>query len=155
VRKHPPRSPGAVVGVASEKEVLVLHAADALPFLEALDEHNVAGKQLHLSDGRLTIVVSRENLHQEQRLRAALTDRFGDGWRLVESVGAVSVVGAGINASFQNVRRGTAVLVDLGVKEAGLATSSFRITWLIDRARVDDAVRGLHQAFIETREPLP
>jgi aspartate kinase len=154
VRKHPPRRPGTVVGVASEKDVLVLHADRPMPFLRALDEHNVAGKQLHLSDGRLTIVVSRENLHEEQRLRAALADRFGDGWRVVDSLGAVSVVGAGINASFENVRRGTSVLEGLELAVPGVATSSFRITWLIDRSRIDDAVRLLHTTFIEIKDPV-
>ena len=30
-----------------------------------------------------------------------------------------------------------------------VATSSFRITWMIDRDRIDDAVRSLHRAFLE------
>ena len=36
------------------------------------------------------------------------------------------------------------------------ATSSFRITWMIDRARLDDGVRLLHRTFIEERtQPVP
>ena len=70
--------------------------------------------------------------------------RFGNRVRLVDTHGAVSVVGAGINASFENVRRGTAALAATGSPVDGVATSSFRITWLIDRARLDDAVRLLH-----------
>jgi aspartokinase len=31
----------------------------------------------------------------------------------------------------------------------GIATSSFRITWMIDRERIDEAVRLLHATFIE------
>ena len=85
VRRHPPRTPGTVVGVASEREVLVLQAhadrsgkAFALQdVLELLDQHHVAGKQLHVSDDRLTLIVSRENLHEEARVREALAARFG------------------------------------------------------------------------------
>jgi aspartate kinase len=45
VRKHAPRVPGTVVGVASERDVLVLHAdSDALTVLALLDEHGVGGK---------------------------------------------------------------------------------------------------------------
>jgi aspartokinase len=36
-----------------------------------------------------------------------------------------------------------------GVSIAGIATSSFRITWMIDRARLDDSVRLLHRTFME------
>src|SRR6185295_4318915 len=45
VRRYPPRSPGTVVGVASERDVLVLEADVAgHELLSFLDEHHVAGK---------------------------------------------------------------------------------------------------------------
>jgi aspartate kinase len=132
----------------------------ALRVLEELDRHHVSGKQLHVSGDRLTLVVSRENLHEEPRVRAALAARFGDDVRIADTLGALSVVGAGINASFENVRRGSAALSAHGIGIDGLATSSFRITWMIDRARLDDAVRLMHASFVEQRrdsgsEPIP
>jgi aspartate kinase len=155
VRRHPPRQPGTVVGVASERDVLLLTmtgGADAFAphdVLALLDEHRVAGKQLHVSGDRLTLVVSRENLHGEARLREALGAQFGDRVRVVDDLGAISVVGAGINASFDNLRRGSNALAATGASIAGIATSSFRITWMIERAGLDDAVRLLHATFIE------
>ena len=91
--------------------------------------------------------MSRENLHAEAQLREALAARFGDAVRIADTLGAISVVGAGINASFDNVRRGSAALRRSGATIEGIATSSFRITWMIDRARLDDAVRLLHRTF--------
>ncbi len=160
VRQHPPRAAGTVVGVASEKDVLVVEAADAggshAAFLERLDAHHVAGKQLHIAGDRLTLVVSRDNLHEEARVRSDIAAQFGDRVRFVDTLGAVSVVGAGINSSFENVRRGAAALTRTGIGAYATATSSFRITWMIDRARVDDAVRLLHRTFIEEqRTPVP
>jgi aspartate kinase len=155
VRRNAPRAPGSVAGVASERDILVLHAeADPQDVLAFLDDHKVGGKQLHVADMRLTLVLSRENLHQEARFRAELTERFGDRVRLTDTLGAVSVVGAGINASFENVRRGTAAMAEERIAAGGLATSSFRITWLIDRSRLDDAVRLLHKTFIESQPAL-
>ena len=169
VRRHPPRMPGTVVGVASEKDVLLFGmeregfsranaASDsrspeklALEMLEELDQHHVAGKQLHVSGDHLALVVSRENLHEEPRVRAALAARFGDAVRIADTLGALSVVGAGINASFDNVRRGSAALAADGIAVNGIATSSFRITWMIARARLDDAVRLMHATFIESQ----
>jgi aspartate kinase len=150
VRRHPPRQPGAVVGVASEHDVIVITMAGVGPgdLLALLDEHRVAGKQLHVAGARLTLVGSRENLHAEARLREALTDRFGAAVAIADTLGAVSVVGTGINASFENVRRGSVTLAGSGVTIEGVATSSFRITWMIDRARLDEAVRLLHATFI-------
>jgi aspartate kinase len=154
VRRYPPRMPGIVVGVASEKDVLVLSASgNAERVLTALDEHRVAGKQLHIADGRLSVVVSRENLHEEARVREALRAQFGDTVRIADALGAVSAIGAGINASFHNLRCGSDALAAAGISATGIATSSFRITWTIDRSTLDDAVRQLHRTFIEAQQP--
>ncbi len=161
VRRHAPRMPGSVVGVASERDVLMLHAGGgtgkATPpqeVLALLDQHHVAGKQLHAAGDRLTLVLSRENLHEEGRVREELARAFGDSVRVQDGLGALSVVGAGINASFDNVRRGSAALAAHGLAVEGLATSSFRITWMVDRERLTDGVRLLHHTFIEEQRPL-
>ncbi len=155
VRKHPPRMPGTVVGVASEKDVIVIEfqGGSAPLLLELLDRHRVSGKQLHAAADRLTLVVSRENLHEEERVRAALASQFGGAARVIDTLGATSVVGAGINASFENVRRGSAALASVGIDSGAVATSSFRITWMIDRSRIHDAVRLLHRTFLEGQPP--
>jgi aspartate kinase len=175
VRRFPPRLPGAVVGVASERDVLVMHTPPgerlaagegsrerpgpaerlALEVIGFLDDHRVAGKQLHLLNGHLAVVVSRENLHEEGRVREAIASRFGGSVRIVDTLGALSVIGAGINASFENMRRGSAALIGAGIDISGVSTSSFRITWMIDRASLDDAVRLLHRTLIEKSEPVP
>jgi aspartate kinase len=158
VRRYAPRQPGTVVGVASERDVLLL-SCDGIPagapdLLALLDEHKVAGKQLHAAGNRVAVVISRENLHDEARVRAVLAAQFGDRARVADHLGALSVVGAGINASFDNVRRGSSALAAAGITVEAVATSSFRITWMIDRARLDEAVRLAHRTFIESQETL-
>ena len=75
--------------------------------------------------------------------------------RLIDGLAAVSVVGAGINATYDNVRAGIETLArDSASRRAGIATSSFRITWMVPRDRTDDAVRALHARFIESQRPL-
>ncbi len=158
VRKFAARPPGTVVGVASEKDVFVLQATGiAQELFEFLDAQEVCGKQLHTArfDGAaddLTMVLSRENLHGEARLRSGLAERFGAAVRLVDGLGAVSAIGAGINTSYRNVRAGSAALVSSG-PVFGISTSSFRITWLVPLPTVDDAVRALHRTFIEAAGP--
>jgi aspartate kinase len=157
VRQHPPRLPGTVVGVASERDVIVLESSvEPADLLALLDSMQIAGKQLsHLSTNgadHLTLVLSRDNLHQEALLREALTGRFADRVRMNGDLSAVSVVGAGINASFDNVRRGAEALRLAGSGPRGVATSSFRITWMVPRATLESSVRALHRTFLE--EPL-
>ena len=156
VRKHPPRQPGTVMAVVSESDVLVLTAAgpaaeDMLGFLE---ERGVCGKQLHSAtfggagDG-LTLVLSRENLHGEKSLRGDLEAIFAAGVQLIDGLGAVSAIGAGINNRYKNLLAGSTCLRAAGIKANGVATSSFRITWLIERARLTEAVRTLHAHYLE------
>jgi aspartate kinase len=160
VRKFAAKPPGTVVGVASEKDVFVLEATDCHGDLFVfLDEQEVCGKQLHLTafngpSVSLSMVLSRENLHDEERWRARLAERFCDSVKLYDGLGAVSVIGAGINTSYKNVRHGEAALTHFGIR--GVSTSSFRITWLLPLASVDDAVRALHATFIEAvPHPVP
>ena len=82
VRRHPPRQPGTVVGVASERDVL----RDARRRRRRRGDAARAARRAQASPAssctstgdRLTLVVSRENLHDEARVRAALAARFGD-----------------------------------------------------------------------------
>ena len=151
--------PGTVAGVASERDVLVLQASgDADALLAVLDGAASAGsnctsqRSVGGADGT-TLVVSRENLHNEDRLRRELAAAFGGDATLIDGLGAVSVVGAGINATYENVRRGSGCLKEAGIETFGVATSSFRATWLVRRDALDDAVRRLHRTFIEISPP--
>jgi aspartate kinase len=159
VRRNAPRMPGTVAGVASERDLLVLQAnGDANRLVALLDACGVSGKQLHVAafggaaDGT-TLVISRENLHNEDRLRHDLSAAFGTDARLIDGLGALSIIGTGINATYDNVRRGAACLHANGIASFGLATSSFRATWLVQRADLDAAVRQLHAEFIG-QEPV-
>ena len=157
VRKNPPRTPGTVVGVASERDVLVIESdAPAGELLQALDEHHVAGKQLHVSTdtAHATLLISRENLHGEDSVQRMLYARFGDRIRFSGGLGAVSAIGAGINATYANVRAGLAVLQSADIACRGLSTSSVRITWMVPGADVDRSARALHARFVETATPL-
>lgn len=150
VRRNAPRAPGSVAAVVSESGVLLLTAtAPAEEVLAALEQLGIAGKQVQATASNgLSLVLSRENLHNESELRAALAARFGDRVTLLDGCGAVSAIGAGINATHGTLLKGSAVLRAAGLEPRGLATSSFRITWLVEDARLAESVRALHAAFV-------
>jgi aspartate kinase len=164
VRKHPPRLPGRVVGVASETGLVVVTTADEGPallleLLALLDERQAAGKQLLYQEwpargGAGSLVLSLENLHGFEALRREVESRFGQRVRLREGVGAVSAIGAGINASFVNVRRACEVVTGLAATPLGLSTSGFRISVLLEEKHLKDAVRALHRELVTEGEPV-
>jgi aspartate kinase len=163
VRKSPPRAPGRVVGIASESGLVVLTTRAGRPdgltgLVEILDKRQVGGKQLHFEGmpglgGSATIVLSLENIHTFVELRQELSETFGKELTLREGVGAVSAVGAGINATFANLRRFLAVLAGMDAPLIGLSTSSFRISALVDERHVEEAVRRLHAELVARAEP--
>ena len=164
VRRHPPRLPGRVVGVASESGLIVVTTADdgpalVLELLALLDERQAAGKQLLFQErpahgGAASLVLSLENLHDFAALRRDVSVRFGARVQLREGIGTVSAIGAGINASFVNVRRACDVVTRLGATPLGLSTSGFRISVLLEEKYLKDAVRTLHRELVTEGEPV-
>lgn len=163
VRKSPPRAPGRVVGIASESGLVVLTTRAGLDdglkrLAEILDKRHVAGKQLHFEEwagqgGSATVVLSLENVHAFAELREELSQTFGKELTLREGVGAVSAIGAGINASYVNLRRFLTVLAGMDAPLLGLSTSSFRISALIEKPHLEEAVRRLHAELVARAEP--
>jgi aspartate kinase len=163
VRKSPPRAPGRVVGIASESGLVVLTTragrVDGLSRLvDVFDNRQVAGKQLHFQEwpgmgGSASVVLSLENVHAFAELRQELTQSLDKDLELREGVGAVSAIGAGINASFTNLRAFLGVLREMGAPLLGLSTSSFRISALVEERHVQDAVRRLHAELVARPEP--
>jgi aspartate kinase len=155
VRKFGPRFPGSVVGIASEMEVVMIQSRDVDQLLKVTDDFGVSGKQLHVTtlgteqDG-VSMVVSKENLHQTSNLRIAL-EAIPACWD--DSAGAVSIIGTGITASNHRLLQGSSALRELQVRCFAIATSSFRITWLIDRTQVEKVVQNFHRIFIENASP--
>jgi aspartate kinase len=155
VRKFGPRLPGSVVGIASEMEVVMIQSRDVDQLLKVTDDFGVSGKQLHVTtlgteqDG-VSMVVSKENLHQTSNLRIAL-EAIPARWD--DSAGAVSIIGTGITASNHRLLQGSSALGELQVRCFAIATSSFRITWLIDRPQVEKVVQNFHRIFIENASP--
>ncbi len=156
VRKFGPRLPGSVVGIASEKEMVMIQSREVDRLLNVTDEFGVSGKQLHVTtvgteqDG-ISMVVSKENLHQTSNLRSGpggypgALGRFARGSQYHRH-GNNRVA----PAQFLKDRTHCA---NLDVHCSGIATSSFRITWLIEREKVDKVVQDFHRIFIENANP--
>ena len=72
---------------------------------------------------------------------------------LNEQLGKVSLIGAGMRSHPGVAATMFRTLADLGINLEMISTSPIKISCMIDRARIPDAVRALHTAFELEREP--
>jgi aspartate kinase len=156
VRRFPPRTPGRVVGVASESGLVRLELArdfgPLAPLLELLDAQGVEAKQLRHDDTLgTTLLLALENVHGWPALRTELEGRF-PALQVREGLGAVSAIGAGINSRFSNVRECLRLLAEEQVAVHALATSRFRVSLLLDEAATERATRLIHRELVERLE---
>ncbi|RPI28981.1 MAG: aspartate kinase [Acidobacteria bacterium] len=150
-----------VVGVASEQKVILArcrdegHAGVIARLVDSLAEANVKVKQISFSevgDGVTSgnfIIAEKENYHIESvvpRLEAS----FPGTLHVSRHLGAISLIGAGINDRYDFLRDCLRLLRQEGLGPASLHTSSFRISALVPRDRLDHAVNLLYEHFLRS-----
>ncbi len=160
VRSQVPHGPGQVVGIAHESDVRILtidHKQGLMDdaVLAFFDELGIQGKQLTFQADKAALVTSREHLEDTQGFRLKLSQRFGQSVQLIDNMAAVSLIGAGINQSFANLRKMLKILAAEHVQPQWLHTSSFRITALLEQSLLEQAISSLHEAFIESDRTNP
>lgn len=152
VRKDAPAPVGGVRGVAHRVTLHSLVADDvtrARALLEHLEKHHIPSGQLvgfsrEGNVGGLQCLVPPEDAHGFDRCCAELPD----GVRRGRDHGAVSLVGQGVLEDRRVVASALALLEGAGIEVRGVSTSSFRVTALVDPARVEEAARLLHAKFV-------
>ncbi len=150
-----------VVGVASEERVVLLTSrtrapADRLPLelMELSARHHLKTKQLSLhrsSNGEQVlslIAPEKENYHLEAVLEE-IGASLGDSLQVRRDCSAVSMVGAGITERYDILLEAARALEEEQILPLACHTSSFRISWILPRQRHEEAVRLLHERFIE------
>ena len=111
-----------------------------------LDDNHLPSGQIVAVAGKVEILVPPEDAHGFER---ACTERLTTGtFTRGADVGAVSLVGQGILDDRRVLTQALDLLEESGVVVDGVTTSSFRITFLMEPARVQDAARALHARFV-------
>jgi aspartokinase len=100
------------------------------------------------------VIPEKENYHIESALGHLCKD-FGPEVRTLRGYSAVSLIGTGITDRYEYLLDSLALLRDADIPIAGIQTSSFRISFLPDRSRMNETVRLFHRHFIENASEGP
>lgn len=96
----------------------------------------------------LTFTLAEKDLARAEKVMPAICTAVGaNGYISDAALGKVSIVGTGIQTSPGYAARMFKALYDAGINIELISTSEIRLTCLVDKDRVHDAVRALHEAF--------
>jgi aspartate kinase len=149
---------GIVRAVVSEKEIVYL--CSAAPFsldeitdiLSFFDEERTDYKQFTLgpvgTGYSFSLTLPLENLHGYGGIKERLAKRYQERISFFETWGALSLIGEGINTDGRNVKKALMLLTGRGIPVHDIHTSRFRISLLVDREKLVDAVTRCHREFI-------
>jgi aspartate kinase len=101
----------------------------------------------------ISFTVSRSSLERAADLVGQIAPEIGaEGVDSADDLAKVSIVGTGMQSAPGYAARMFRALADARINIAIISTSDIRITCVVPRDRVEDAVRTLHAAFELDRE---
>ncbi len=132
-----------VKGVTSERDVWVFVTQSNLAgLLEFLDSQAVKGRNvLFDAQGRALVVVPLHDVHGPDSLRA----RLPNGVAVLDDLGTVTCVGAGLNADWSVARRALALSK---APVTAVYGSALQLTVVTAREALPELTRALHQALV-------
>jgi len=157
-------SPGAISGVqavVSEKKVerLRLQGTDAgtrfKQAAEYLESEQVPIKEVNVvkagSDGRqsrASFVISTQHIYGWEQIKTALINKIGSGIEFDTDLAALSLIGEGLNRNNLTLLRTLDLLADNEIPVFGTTTTSFRISLLLPRNRIEKSVQLCHNRWV-------
>ncbi len=157
-------SPGSLVGVqavVSEKMVerIRLYASDIHSCFTAavdyLESRQIAIKEVNVtetaSDGELSkasFIVSVQHIFGWDQIKTALKNDMSTSIDFDTDLAALSLIGEGLNRDNLTLLDVLALLADNGIPVLGITTTSFRISLLVPRDRIEESVQLCHRRWI-------
>jgi aspartate kinase len=159
-------APGLVLGiqaVVSEEDITRVRIegdsaiSDFQWALDYLEKEQIPIKELHAettdekdSHSGVSFVVSSQNVYGWKKIKQQLINRLGEDIRFDTHLSALSLIGEGLNRTNGVLLRTMGLLRQHKIDIAGITTTSFRISLLIPKETIGDAVRVCHDEWIDT-----
>ncbi len=119
-----------------------------------LEEKQIAMKEFQYyalgknSDCKSSFLISKENVYNWEEIRETLINNFKDDIYLNESFSTLSIIGEGFSRSNTVLLETLKLLRDNNIEYYGVGTTSFRISILVERDLLEEAVKVCHEYWI-------
>lgn len=124
--------------------------------LEHFEKYNIAIKELHTAEtledkfsSRASFIVSSGSIYSWDQVKKTLLDEFRNNIRFNSGYSAISLIGDGLNVDNTILLEIMNLLQKERIKIGGFSTTSFRISFLVPKERLKEAVHLCHKRWIE------
>ena len=160
VRKLPAGLTKGVKAVVHESNLVRITVGDDYEknnlkrILDYLDEKQIKIKELNVSDNtggesKTTFLVQKKNIIGWEKFNKELTGKLGNKISFDYNLGAVSLIGDGINNDNITLKETISVLMKNNIEVRGITTTSFRISVAVPVDKLNDAAIICHHRWIE------
>jgi len=166
VRLLNPDIPSGVKAVVHENEVVKISLNfESNESFESLllyfEQHKIQIKELNYfsleegSDFKISFVISVKNIIGWENRKGELLNKLKSKISFIVSLGAVSLIGEGLNRDNTILQSTLKLLNSKSIKPYGITTTSFRISLLIEQVHLNICVSSLHKRWIEKPIEVP
>lgn len=147
-----------VLAVVYEKEIVRVYVHDAEKInwvLEYLEKNQIPIKEFQVSGisgdkgYKCSFIISTSSLYNWDKIKEALEEKLRDGIYINESLAAMSIIGEGFSRNNDALMETMKLLDKQGINYYGINTTSFRISLLVEKYLLDDAVKLCHEYWIK------
>jgi aspartate kinase len=147
-----------VLAVVYEKEIvrIYVHDVDKVDWvLQYLEENQIPIKEFQVSGiagdrgYKCSFIISTNSLYNWEKIKEILQEKLRDGIYINESLGTLSIIGEGFSKNNDALIKTLLLLKRSGIIYYGVNTTSFRISVLVEKYLLDEAVKICHEYWIK------
>ena len=146
-----------VLSVVYEKEIVRIYVHDSEKIewlLSFLDENQIPIKEFYQSGlagdkgYRCSFIISISSVYDWARIKNNLEEKLKNGIYINENLGALSIIGEGFSRNNSILIQTFKLLQENHINYYGISTTSFRISILIERDLLEEAVKVCHNHWL-------
>lgn len=146
-----------VLAIVYEKEIVrvYVHDADKINWvLEYLEQNQIPIKEFQVSGiagdkgYKCSFIISTSSLYNWDKIKEALEEKLRDGIYINESLAALSIIGEGFSRNNDALMQTMKLLDTHGISYYGVNTTSFRISLLVEKYLLDEAIKICHDYWL-------
>jgi aspartate kinase len=160
IRRLSPGAPKGVKAVVSENEIVRVRISgedtksDFESILTFFGKNQITFKELNYYSGigsiqNVSFIISWSNIYGWENIKGQLSFDYGNKITFEENLSALSLIGEGLTSDVEILHETLSHLENNSIKVYGISTTSFRISLIVERNNIKDAVKLCHKKWIE------